>query len=422
MKRNIIELLEERGFIDAISSDELRKAVDKPIRLYCGFDPTADSLHLGNMVGIMALAWFQRLGHTPVAVVGGATGMIGDPGGKSSERPLLSPEQIEKNLLGIRKDLEAILHQGPMPPVFENNYRWLSRFSFLDFLRDVGKSFRVGPMLAKDSVKKRLESEEGMSFTEFSYQLLQAYDFMHLYQERGVTLQVGGSDQWGNITAGIELVRKVLGESVYGLTFPLLLKSDGQKFGKSEKGAIWLSPEKISPYEFYQHLFRTADADVINMLRMLTFVEMDEIKALEKSMQAPGYIPNTVQKRLAEEVTRIVHGEEALQSALRATEAAAPGSEARLDAESLELVAKDMPSISLARNEVLQQKVIDLLVKANLLPSKSEARRMLKNGGVYMNNAKVTADDAQVAAEDLIDGRMLLFAVGKKNKMLVRIV
>lgn len=418
---NVIDVLRERGFIDAETSPELREIASKPIKVYCGFDPTADSLHLGNFVGIMALAWFQRMGHTPVALVGGATGMIGDPSGKSAERQFLSAENIAHNLQGIRKDLETILHQGPTAPIFVNNLDWYKNFSIIDFLRDVGKLFRVGPMLSKESVKKRLESEDGMSFTEFSYQVLQGYDFLHLYQEKDVVLQIGGSDQWGNITAGVEAVRKVLGKPVFGLTFPLLVKSDGQKYGKSEKGAVWLSPDKLSPYEFYQFLFRTSDADVIRCLKMLTFLPMDEIRGLEALMKNPDYIANTVQKRLAEEVTRIVHGEEALQTALKVTLAAAPGLNTVLNADDLERISSDMPSSQFDKADVVGFSLIDLLVKAELLKSKSEARRMLENGGIYLNNEKIVDNMRVISPDDLLDGRLLLLAVGKKNKKIIRI-
>lgn len=419
--KNVIEVLKERGFLDAITSEELVKVVDKPIKVYCGFDPSADSLHLGNLVAIMGLAWFQRCGHTPVAIVGGATGMIGDPGGKSQERQLLQEETIENNLKGIQKNLQTILNQGNSNPLILNNSDWIKEFSFIDFLRDIGKHFRLGPMLAKDSVKSRLNSEDGMSFTEFSYQVLQGYDFLHLYQTHDVILQLGGADQWGNITAGTELIRKVLGKSAFGATFPLLLKSDGQKFGKSEKGAIWLSPEKISPYEFYQHLMRVADAEVISLMRMITFMDMSEIREYERLMKLPEYVPNTAQKRLAEEVTTIVHGKEALEIAKRVTEAAKPGSETELNVEVLEGLAKDMPSKDLTKEEVIDIKLVDVLAKVGLQPSKSEARRLIKNGGVYLNNNQVVDIELHIKDTDLIGAKLLLVAVGKKNKMLLRI-
>lgn len=418
--KNVIDILKDRGFIDAISSDDIQKMVENPIKVYCGFDPTADSLHLGNFVAIMGLAWFQRCGHTPVVIVGGATGMVGDPSGKSTERQLLSEEVIAGNLKGIEKNLRSILKVGP-EPLFFNNYDWYKNFSFLGFLRDVGKYFRVGTMLAKDSVKARLNSDEGMSFTEFSYQALQGYDFLYLFENHQVSVQLGGSDQWGNITAGTELIRKVTGKSGFGVTFPLLTKSDGQKFGKSEKGAIWLSPEKLSPYEFYQHLFRTSDADVIKLMRMLTFMEMDEIREYERNLTSPGYVPNTAQKRLAQEVTRIVHGEDALQIALKVTEAAKPGAETDLNVETLEALSKDMPSVQMSIGELVHAKIVDILAKAGLQSSKTEARKLIKNGGVYLNNKQVIDVDAEIKASDLIGEKLLLLAVGKKNKLLVRV-
>lgn len=420
---NVIDVLKERGFIDAMTSEELRDLCEKPLRVYCGFDPTADTLHLGNLVAIMGLAWFQRCGHSPVAIVGGATGMIGDPSGKSAERSLLDHETIQHNLKGIRKNLEAVLETKNVEtaPIILNNYDWFKEFSFINFLRDVGKYFRVGQMLAKDSVKSRLNSEEGMSFTEFSYQILQGYDFLYLFQNFGVTVQLGGSDQWGNITAGTDLIRKVTGEGAFGITFPLLTRSDGQKFGKSEKGAIWLSSEKLSPYEFYQYLVRVADADVIQLMRMLTFMDMTEIRRYEKEMKEPGYVPNTAQKRLAEEVTRLVHGEDKLQTALKVTSGAAPGAETELNAEVLEAISGDMPSLTLGKEDVVNSKLVDLIVKVGLQPSKGEARRLIRNGGFYLNNEKIQDENGQVIETHLIDGRLLLLAAGKKNKVLVRL-
>lgn len=421
--RNVIEILKERGFIDAMTTEDMPTITSSPIKVYCGFDPTADSLHAGNMVAIMALAWFQKCGHTPVAIVGGATGMIGDPSGKLAERQLLDAETIDKNLIGISKNLTTILNQNASnaEPLILNNYDWFKNFSFIDVLRDIGKNFRVGQMLAKDSVKSRLNSDEGMSFTEFSYQLLQGYDFLHLYENFGVTLQIGGSDQWGNITAGTDLIRKVKGKSAFGLTLSLLTRSDGQKFGKSEKGAIWLSPEKLSPYEFYQYFIRVSDEDVIKLMRLLTFMEMSEIKMLEEAMKTPGYIPNTAQRRLAEEVTRIVHGDEKLQMAINATKAAAPGSKTVLDAETLENIASDMPSTNIQKNEVVGQKLIDLMVKVSLSASKGEAKRLLINGGAYLNNEKISDENYVISDKDLISERLILISAGKKNKLLIRV-
>ncbi len=421
--KNIIETLEERGFIEALTSEEIRRLTQQSINVYCGFDPTADSLHLGNLVGMMGLAWFQRFGHRPYAIVGGATGMIGDPSGKNSERQLLDEKTIESNLIGITKNLSAILdfsHPTASAQII-NNFDWFKDFSFIQFLRDVGKLFRLGPMLAKDSVKARLQSEEGMSFTEFSYQVLQGYDFLHLYQNHQVVLQLGGSDQWGNITAGIELIRKELGKSSYGITFPLITRSDGQKFGKSEQGAIWLSSDKLSVYEFYQYLVRVEDADVIKLMRMLTFMEMEEIRRYERLMGESDYIPRTAQKRLAEEVTRIVHGENGLQTAMRVTQGVAPGSEATLNPEILESLAGDMPSKEIDRESLLGKKLVDLLTEVGLQSSKGEAKRLIRNGGVYLNNEKIIDENYVITPNALIDNRLILLSAGKKNKVLVRV-
>lgn len=422
---HVIDYLKERGFVEAIThEEELYKACENPIKAYVGFDPTADSLHLGNLIGIMALAHMQRFGHTPVIVLGGATGHIGDPSGKSTERPLLDTQTIRENIKFIRKNFEYVLSfDGTYPePLFCNNDDWFRDITLIHFLRDVGKHFRVGTMLGKESVRARLDSEEGMSFTEFSYQLIQGYDFYHLFAKEHVVLQMGGSDQWGNITAGIDLTRKLTGKTVFGLTWPLLTRSDGKKFGKSEKGAIWLSPSRCSPYEFYQYLIRIPDADVIKMMKMLTFLPMKEIREIEQQMHTPGYVPNTAQKRLAEEITRIVHSEAGLEKALRATDLAAPGHEAVLDGALLKEIAHDMPSVSLPLSEVVNQTYADLAVKSGLLPSKGEANRLLKNGGGYLNNDKIEDPTFQIEQKNLIDGEFLLIGAGKKKKILVKIV
>lgn len=423
--RNVIDLLEERGFIEAMTNDELRHAANKPLKVYCGFDPTADSLHIGNLVGIMGLAWFQRCGHTPVGLVGGATGRIGDPSGKDKERPLLTEEMIESNLKGIRANLEQVLdvHRQNTLPQLLNNYDWMKDYPFIDFLRDVGKLFRLGPMLAKESVKTRLQSPEGMSFAEFSYQLLQAYDFFHLNKEHGVSVQIGGSDQWGNITAGTELIRRLGGSEAYGLTFPLLTRSDGKKFGKTEQGTVWLSPNKLSPYEFYQYFYRVPDADVIKLLRMLTFLDMEEIKKIERSMAAHDYVPNQAQKRLAEEVTRIVHSQDGLDTALRITAGAAPGAHSVLTAETLGELAKDMPCCEIGKEHVIGKLLVDLFVLSGLQKSKGEARRLIRNGGAYLNNKQIESarEDYTLSDEHVIDGKFLLLSAGRKNKVVVKL-
>lgn len=424
MTEHIIEILQSRGLVDAITSDSLYDAASRPLHVYCGFDPTGDSLHIGHMMAIMGLAWFQRSGHTPVALIGGATGMIGDPSGKSQERQLLDELTLRKNEKGIQKNIATILKpiNGCPAPLFLNNYDWFKDFSFLTFLRDVGKHFRIGTMLSKESVRQRMESEEGMSFTEFSYQLLQGYDFYHLKKEHGVSLQIGGSDQWGNITAGIDYVRKLTGDSVYGLTWPLLTKSDGQKFGKTEKGAIWLSSEKMAPFEFYQYLFRTSDKDVITLLKRLTFIGLGEIRDLELRMQEPGYIPNTAQRMLAEAMTTLVHGDEGLQKALHATEGVLPGKVALLDGAHLKELAKEIPTAVLARSDIQDKKLIDVVVHAGFSASKGDVRRLIRNGGVWMNNQKIEDENVTICDSDLIDGAFLLISLGKKHKSLIQAI
>ena len=395
---NVIDLLKERGFIEAMTSQDVGQILNTPQRVYAGFDPTGDSLHLGHLIPIMGLAWFQKFGHTPVAIVGGATGMVGDPSGKSKERNLLDQATIEKNIVGIKKNLEAILDfkDPKIEPILLNNFDWFKHFTFLDFLRDIGKHFRMGSMLSKDSVKARLNSDEGLSFTEFSYQMLQAYDFLYLFDHHQVTIQLGGSDQWGNITAGSELIRKLHGKSAFGITFPLLKRSDGKKFGKTEDGAIWLSSEKTSPYAFYQYLFGVPDQDVIMLMKVLTFMDMQDIKSWEEKMKRSDYIPNDAQKKLAAEVTTIIHGEKGLEIALKATEGAKPGAKTVLDACVLETIASNIPNIELKRNEVVAKKLIDLLVEANLSESKSESRRLVRGGGVYLNNEKINDENIEI--------------------------
>lgn len=419
--KSLLECLRERGLIEAIAGEQLEERLQTPALVYLGFDPTADSLHLGNFVGMVVLAWFQRYGHTPVVLLGGATGRIGDPSGKSKERPLLEESEITSNIQSIRKNFDRIFDRsGKLPqPVFVNNDEWFAKFSFVDFLRDVGKHFRIGSMLAKESVKSRVHSEEGMSFTEFSYQLLQSYDFLHLFREKGVCVQLGGSDQWGNITAGIELVRKLAGSSVYGLTFPLLTRSDGKKFGKSEGGAVWLSPEKLSPYQFYQYLVGIPDADVVTLLKRLTFLPIEEIGEIEKSMTGPEYVPNTAQKRLAAELTRLVHGEEGLEVALKVTEGAAPGSLVALSAAVIEEIAKDLPSVEVAYREAIGAKFTDLALLSSLVSSKGEGTRLIQNQGAYLNQKRVEDASCTILEEDVIGGKYLLLGSGKKKKILL---
>ncbi len=420
---NVIECLKERGLIDAVTSEELLKRIESPIKLYAGFDPTADSLHIGSLVGIVVLRWFQKFGHIPVVLLGGATGRIGDPSGKSTERPLLDTSTIASNVMRIRRHFEVVLDffHSKARPIVVNNDEWFSAYPLIDFLRDVGKQFRLGVMLSKESVRSRLNSEEGMSFTEFSYQLLQAYDFFHLYSHHGVVLQIGGSDQWGNITEGIELIRKLSGQQAFGMTWPLLTRSDGKKFGKTESGAVWLAADRCSPYEFYQYFVRVPDADVIKLMRMLTFMDLKEVREYEANMQAKDYVPNTAQKRLAEELTRLIHGEEGLSKAMKATVGAAPGSDAALDADALREIARDMPSTDLSIADIIDQKFVEVAVKIGLLPSKSEAVRLIQNGGAYLNNQRIDDVQYRLTEASLIGGEFLLFGSGKKKKLLVKV-
>jgi tyrosyl-tRNA synthetase len=420
---SVLECLQARGLIDAVTSEGLQERVRTPLKVYIGFDPTADSLHLGNLMGILVLKWFQRFGHTPVVVLGGATGSIGDPSGKSAERPLMETSVVRANVQAIRKHFEKILDlSGALPlPLFFNNEEWYARVSVIDFLRDVGRHFRVGAMLAKESVKARLHSEEGISFTELSYQLFQAFDFYHLWKHEGVCLQMGGSDQWGNITAGIELIRRMGGGGAYGATWPLLTRSDGKKFGKTEEGALWLDPGKASPYQFYQYFVRLPDPDVIRLMRLLTFMPLDEVARYEALMTDQDYIPNTAQRRLAEEVTRIVHGEEGVAAALKATEIASPGSKGALDAEALQQIARDIPHAILERAEVLGRTFAEAAARSGLCSSKGEATRLIQNGGAYLNNRSVGEVHACITAEDLIGGRYVLLGAGKKKKLLIEV-
>ena len=420
-KKHIVDILRERGCLEDSTGEALYERLKRPVRLYCGFDPTSDSLHVGNLLPMIVLARFQRCGHQPVVVLGGATGKIGDPGGKSVERPLLDLDVIQRNIEGIRRNFERLFDTSDpkTAPLFLNNDAWFGEFPLIDFLRDVGRHYRVNAMLAKEGVRTRLESQEGISFTEFSYMLMQGYDFLHLFRDYGVELQIGGSDQWGNITSGIDLVRRVCGEPVHGLTLPLLTRSDGKKFGKSEGGAVWLSREKLPVYDFYQYFMRLPDADVGKLMRFLTFMELEEIRELEAGFARGDLPPNALQKRLAEEMTRFIHGQEGLEEAQKITEQLAPGAETELSAQSLEALTQSTPSSHLMREEVVGKSVVDVLVAVGLQPSKGAARRLVDNGGVYLNNLKVTEASAEVSADDLVDGKYLLLAVGKKNKHVV---
>jgi tyrosyl-tRNA synthetase len=416
--KNVFAVLQARGFIADKTSDEIPDLLNHPVKVYVGFDPTADSLHIGNLVAIMGLAWFQKFGHTPVAIVGGATGMIGDPSGKSVERNLLDAATINENIKGITRSLKAVLKDDVQ---VINNYDWFSQFNFIDFLRDVGKHFRLGSMLAKDSVKTRLNSEAGLSFTEFSYQLLQAYDFLHLYDTHQVTFQMGGSDQWGNITAGTELIRKLRGVTAQGITFPLLTRSDGKKFGKSEEGTIWLNADKLSPYDFYQYFYRMPDADVPNLLRLLTFMDLEDILQIEQKMKSVDYIPNSAQKLLAEHVTYLVHGQQGLDLALSLTDAARPGASTQLTLEVLEALFHEQEGFILTIKDLNELSITDIFVRSKLVSSKGEARRLIENQGAYLNNEPLKNPNKKLSEADLIEGMFALLQVGKKKKRVLKI-
>ena len=354
----LIDELKARGLVDALTDPEIERALDRPVTLYCGFDPSARSLQAGNLVSIMVLRRFQLAGHRVIALVGGATGLIGDPSGKSAERNMLTVEQVEENKKGIRENLSRILDfDGPNAAVMVDNYDWYKGTSAIEFLRDIAINFRVPQMLAKESVKKRLEASEGaLTFTEFSYQILQGNDFLHLHDAYGCSLEVGGADQWGNITAGTDLIHRMRGETAFGLTFPLLLDSTGRKFGKSEGNALFLDASMTSVYDWYQYFLRSADADVIRYLKVFSMLTLDEIADLEARMNASpeARIP---QKALAEELTRLVHGEEGLRKALGATQALFGGDVAGRTANELETVFKDVKSATVPAGDAVGRPV-----------------------------------------------------------------
>jgi len=390
--------------------------------LYCGFDPTSDSLHVGSLLPALMLRRFQRAGHRPIALVGGATGMIGDPSGKSEERNLLSLDQLQKNVAGIERQLRALLDfQGPRGAMLLNNHDWMRGFSYLEFLRDVGKHFPVNVMLSKDSVKDRLEREGGISYTEFSYMLLQAYDFVFLNQKHACELQIGGSDQWGNITAGIDLARRMHGAQLHGLTCPLLLKSDGTKMGKTERGAIYLSADKTSPYAFYQYWINVADADAGTCLPFLTELPHEEIAGLDRSRDEQPHMRES-QKRLAEELTRLIHGELGLAVAKKATDVFFGAEVENLsDAQLIDIFA-DVPSKSLPRDKLTGDglPLVDAFVEAGLAKSKSEARRTIAQGGAYVNNRPRTDVETKLSASDLASETVMVLRSGKKKYGLLR--
>lgn len=389
-----------------------------PITLYCGFDPTADSLHVGNLVPLLALRRFQLAGHHPIALAGGATGMVGDPSGKSDERNLQTPEQVAHNIAAIKLQLQQFLDfsTGANPARLVNNADWTAPLSFLDFLRDVGKHITVNSMIAKDSVRARMEDRAaGISFTEFSYMLLQGYDFCHLRQTLNCELQVGATDQWGNITVGTELTRKKLGVTVWGLVFPLLTKADGSKYGKTATGTVWLDPRKTSPYRFYQFFVNTDDADVVKLLKVLTFLPREQIAALEAELAAnPG--ARAAQRALAKEMTTLVHGADAFGAALKASEILFGGSLEGASEAVFNDVVGEVPTRAIERTKLggAGAGIADLVVHAGLAPSKGQARKDLDAGGIYLNNVRVDHTRA-VTASDLLFGRHLLLRKGKRS-------
>lgn len=411
--------LEFRGLVRQVTDPELPRVLsEKPITLYCGFDPTGESLHVGHLLPVLTLKRFQQAGHHAIAVVGGATGMIGDPSGKSQERNLLTSEQIEHNVRGIRDTLSRFLDfEGSNPARLVNNGDWFKEMSYIDFLRDIGKHFTINHMMAKESVRARLEDREhGISYTEFSYMLLQAYDYYFLNRKHGCSLQIGGSDQWGNITAGIELIRRMgVAETVYGFTQPLVTKSDGTKFGKTEKGAIWLDAKKTSPYQFYQFFIQTADADVMTFLKFFTFLSHEDLNALESSVRAEPE-KRAAQKALAREMTRLVHGGDELARVEQATQALF-GTEIRgLDERTLLDVFAEAPSTKKPKSALeVGLPLIDALAESGLCGSKGAARKDVTAGGIYVNNERVSDVQAALKSADLIAGRYIVLRKGKKT-------
>lgn len=429
---NFVEELRWRGMLHQLMPGTEELIQKERVTAYVGIDPTADSLHIGHLCGVMMLRLFQHCGHKPLALIGGATGMIGDPSGKSQERNLLNEETLAHNINGIKKQLERFLDfnsDAPNAAELVNNYDWMKNYSFLEFVRDIGKHITVNYMMAKDSVQKRLngEARDGLSFTEFSYQLLQGYDFLYLYKTKNCKLQMGGSDQWGNITTGSELIRRTLGpdNEVYALTCPLITKADGRKFGKTESGNIWLDAERTTPYEFYQFWLNVSDEEAARYIRIFTLLGREEVEALiaEHSLD-PGR--RQLQRRLGEEVTVMVHGREEYEKALAATEIlfgkATKESLLKLDEKTLLAVFSGVPHFEVARAEAVGAKAVDLFAeKTQCFASKGEMRKLVQGGGVSLNKEKLSAFDKTITEEDLLDGKYLLVQRGKKNYYLITV-
>jgi tyrosyl-tRNA synthetase len=421
---NPVDVLRARGFVQDVTDEAgLRELFDAgPVTYYVGFDPTASSLHAGNLVGMMAMAWLQRLGHRPIALAGGATGRIGDPSGRDTEREMLDETVLQANLDAIRRQLGQVVDLADGRGILVDNYDWTGSLGFLEFLRDVGKHFSVNAMMARESVKRRLESrEQGLSFTEFSYQLLQANDFAHLYATYGCTLQGGGSDQWGNITAGIDLTRRVHGEQVYGLTWPLLTTADGAKFGKSAGNAVWLDPELTSPYAYYQYWLNAADADVVRFLKLFTFLDLDEIAELEQR-HAADPAAREAHRVLAREATRVIHGDAGVEAAERATGVLFGDQPfGGLDDATLSAAFEEAPSVVLTRHRLDEGLgVLELLTEVGASKSNGEARRLVQQGGVRVNNVVIDDPALQVGPEHLASERTVVVRVGKKRYFLAR--
>ena len=417
----ILDELRWRGLLaDCTDLDALTKRLSEgPITLYAGFDPTADSLHVGNLVPLFALRRFQLRGHHPIALAGGSTGMIGDPSGKPDERNLLTPDQLSRNLDGIRPQLAKFLdfEVRSNPARLVNNYDWTAPVGVLEFLRDVGKHVSVNAMVAKDSVRSRMETRDaGISYAEFSYMLLQGFDFYHLRNTYGCELQVGATDQWGNITVGTELTRRELGVTVWGLVFPLLTKADGAKYGKTADGAVWLDPKRTSPYRFYQFFVNADDADAGTLLRTLTFLEREEIQDLEGALQTdPG--ARAAQRALARELTRLVHGEDALAAAVRASEILFGGSLEGVTEKVFGDVVGEVPTTEFEKTKLASPGVAlpEVLVHVGLCSSKGQARKDIEGGGIYLNNERLADAVRRITTNDLLFGKYVLLRKGKRT-------
>lgn len=421
---SLLEELAQRGLVEQTTHEqELQKALqDERLSVYCGVDPTADSIHVGHLLPFLTLARLQKAGHKPVVLVGGATGMIGDPSGRDSERTLLSDEEVAKNVEAIRNQLaQFVSFEGENAAVMVNNYDWIGKMSYVEWLRDVGKHFTVNYMTAKESVRRRLEDrDQGISYTEFSYMLLQAYDYYHLNETLGCKLQIGGNDQWGNITAGIELIRKRGGGEAFGMTLPLLTTSSGEKFGKSAGNAVWLDPQRTSPYELYQFFLRTEDADVERLLLCFSMRSVDEIKALVSTHNEAPH-KRDAQRALAEEMTQMIHGKDGLTRAQQASEVLFGSEIAGFNDDELSKIFKDVPSQELDRARLTEgYPIIELLADSTLYKSRGEARRALSAGGVYLNNRRVEDLEKLVTLEDLASETVLVLRKGKRNYMLTR--